>query len=358
MERVYIDTALLAVPNYAVSEDQALTLVDRVVYFGRLIEPDIPLDFIISSESEELLWSQNCGPSYDELSQFLDLMNLSAVFSAGDLARIYNGIFDRSARSGDCCPVEILSASKFEIDPPLPHPISPVFLVPETQRILSTLATLDSLGYTWFLGSSICGHPVTYSVAGIAELITGLDAELPGEVPFIFAGEVSTFCHLSDLVRADLGSSLWDRATTNAELCFAIAIGALNLIFKGTGAFDVEDLCKFSVGNAFFGSLMANQAGPCERYSLPAYTLCCQIVARSCSRRVGRMGRPAQTVRADDKATGWRVHVTKGHEGLRLMFWETDDGKIEFANIGPKRELVIETGIMGASCQIELSDLI
>ena len=48
-----------------------------------------------------------------------------------------------------------------------------------------------------------------------------------------------------------------------------------------------------------------------------------------------------QVSRASDGAVGWRTHLTKHHEGFRLMFWKSPDGSIEFANIGDKDELVI-----------------
>jgi hypothetical protein len=61
---------------------------------------------------------------------------------------------------------------------------------------------------------------------------------------------------------------------------------------------------------------------------------------------------PVEAFRTDDRAQalqrtrkdgarGWRTHLTKAHEGFRLMFWTTFDGVIEFANVGPKRELEI-----------------
>lgn len=42
--------------------------------------------------------------------------------------------------------------------------------------------------------------------------------------------------------------------------------------------------------------------------------------------------------RESDKAKAYRMHLTKSHEGFRLMFWRLEDGSIEFANVGPKFE--------------------
>ena len=57
-----------------------------------------------------------------------------------------------------------------------------------------------------------------------------------------------------------------------------------------------------------------------------------------------------QPAERHDGARGFRTHITKSHEALRLMYWEPKPlvgsyGPIvEFANIGPKHELVIEDG--------------
>lgn len=49
-----------------------------------------------------------------------------------------------------------------------------------------------------------------------------------------------------------------------------------------------------------------------------------------------------QRTRKSDAALAWRTHLTKGAEGFRLMFWETQTGIIDFANVGPKKELIID----------------
>lgn len=57
--------------------------------------------------------------------------------------------------------------------------------------------------------------------------------------------------------------------------------------------------------------------------------------------RVSAQADSAVRRRASDEALARRVHLTTGHEGFRLMFWELPDGTLEFANIGPKFELKI-----------------
>ncbi|MBU3000984.1 hypothetical protein KO491_14155 [Roseovarius nubinhibens] len=58
--------------------------------------------------------------------------------------------------------------------------------------------------------------------------------------------------------------------------------------------------------------------------------------------RVSAKQNSAVKIRPTDKAKARRVHLTSGHEGFRLMFWELTDGSLEFANVGPKFEEEIE----------------
>ena len=40
----------------------------------------------------------------------------------------------------------------------------------------------------------------------------------------------------------------------------------------------------------------------------------------------------------------FRTHINKSNEALRLMFWKLNDGRLEFANVGPKGEEEIQMG--------------
>lgn len=61
--------------------------------------------------------------------------------------------------------------------------------------------------------------------------------------------------------------------------------------------------------------------------------------------------------RGGDRATAWRVHLTKAGLGLRLMIWRDGD-VIEFANVGVKHALEIEEGDPSLRSHIEVENFI
>jgi hypothetical protein len=83
-------------------------------------------------------------------------------------------------------------------------------------------------------------------------------------------------------------------------------------------------------------------------YSNSVLETCARIVAGSPKNEVREMrsrspgGRERPIVRSDG-AKAFRTHVSKSGEAIRLMYWQANDGSVEFANIGPKRELEIKT---------------
>jgi hypothetical protein len=43
-------------------------------------------------------------------------------------------------------------------------------------------------------------------------------------------------------------------------------------------------------------------------------------------------------------AKAWRLHVTKSHQALRLMYWSLPNGQIEFATLEEKGNECIDEG--------------
>ncbi|MVA27830.1 hypothetical protein V6582_16850 [Agrobacterium vitis] len=93
MTAIYLDTALLAVPNYAIDDQSGQELIERIIHFSELSQHDVPVEIVISSRAEETLWCANLGPDFHQIEEFLDLMNLKHVYSANDLVQRYQILF-------------------------------------------------------------------------------------------------------------------------------------------------------------------------------------------------------------------------------------------------------------------------
>ncbi|MEJ0093101.1 MAG: hypothetical protein WDN46_06640 [Methylocella sp.] len=352
MEYCYIDTALLAIPNYAVDTATAEELIDRVTHFANLASANVPVTLVIASNAEEILWSGNCSPEYSQIQAFIDLMGLGHVFAAADLVRQYQAIFSRSARADSVEPVEVHEISGFESVPPLPIGLA---LQSETERIFAAVAARQLLEDAWNVGSAIQGvYGRSYFTTVQIEMVSGSRAAELGNLPVTIATGVKTFSHLRELVSEESAYRLWMNAKTPEDLHFAFTIGALALLKEAGKISKVSQLRRFAIGPEFMKSLQATQCFGAGHFASAARSLCVQIVANVCAKRFGEMGRP-QTIRKFDSAAGWRVHLTKGGEGFRLMFWQSNK-EIEFANVGVKHELKIAHGFLNGAITADVSE--
>jgi hypothetical protein len=100
------------------------------------------------------------------------------------------------------------------------------------------------------------------------------------------------------------------------------------------------------MGSAFLETMHACQSTPSSRYGQVSFEALARLVAKSPTEapkklyKLSDTGRREDVVRTDG-AVGWRLHVTKTGEGIRLMFWRRRDESIEFANLGPKGQVKI-----------------
>jgi hypothetical protein len=311
-----------------------------------LVEPEVPICVVLAAEAEDRLWAQNCGPGFDEIDQFVELMSLCHLFSARDLVLLYQALLDRSIRSDIACPIEVQHFSEFQATPTLPPELSPIDLTSETERVLSTLAAINRVDDGWHFGSGLNGPANELEVTTTVHQATGPRHDVLAPFPATLVGAVRTLTSARELIAHRVSERVWQHADSPEQLHLAIMLGALDILQRTGAAPDPKALKSFSIGPAFMESLSACQCGHSGRYSGAALDLCAQLVSNTCNRPIGPFGRPAQERRAYDGAAAWRVHLTKGHEGLRLMYWDSGD-HIEFANIGVKHELVIVAGRPG-----------
>lgn len=139
--------------------------------------------------------------------------------------------------------------------------------------------------------------------------------------------------------------SLWNNAAGTTNITDAIERMIISHRDEGlsTGR---KEYHEYRVGNHFLESI--------HTYGFHARFDWARILIDSCARiilgipknevfefRVDDRPQSAQRVRKSDGSLAWRTHLTKNNEGFRLMFWTTEGGVIEFANVGPKKELII-----------------
>ena len=324
--------------------------------FSRLVLPEAPIRVIISSDAENVLWENNCGPGHEEIVDFLETMQISQYYSASDLLQQYQSLLSRSSRSELHCEVEAEVFSDLTLDPPLPPYLFPSALQSETEKVLVTVAAQPRPPSSWSIGSAF--NTSSHEASNYALSAKIIEVSRGGQrfVPYEINEQISLVTSLESFFSEGSAQRIWEAAESEIDICLSLVCGAMAMISADGHDAKYSELRSFCVGTEFMSSLSSVQGLGSGRFSGAIRGVCTQLVAGLCQRHIGIFGRPQQVQRADG-ALGWRVHVTKGAEGLRLMFWEKD-GVLEFANVGVKKELQIKSGNPALATSIDLSELL
>jgi hypothetical protein len=138
---------------------------------------------------------------------------------------------------------------------------------------------------------------------------------------------------------------IWDGASSAVRV--NDAINRMIILHREDGLPpDRKEFRTYSLGKRFLESIHAKNFNVRADWARLLVDSCARIILGIPKNDVEEFRedeRPqsAQRVRESDGALAWRTHLTKGNEGFRLMFWTTKDGVVEFANVGPKKELII-----------------
>lgn len=107
---------------------------------------------------------------------------------------------------------------------------------------------------------------------------------------------------------------------------------------------DVHSLSNFKVGSGFTDSIASyhwynhpDLLAAIFRAAIYAITCALPRTDRGKHKplRTGKKSLEPQRTRDSDNATAWRVHVTRGHPGLRLHYWLTPDNIVELSTVAP-----------------------
>jgi len=139
--------------------------------------------------------------------------------------------------------------------------------------------------------------------------------------------------------------ALWDEASSPGKVTDTINKMLIHHREAGLPP-DRKEFCTYRLGTHFLESI--------HSYGFHARPDWARLLIDSCARiilgipkndvdefREDERSQSVQRTRKSDQALAWRTHLTKSNEGFRLMFWTTSDGIVEFANVGPKKELII-----------------
>jgi hypothetical protein len=179
--------------------------------------------------------------------------------------------------------------------------------------------------------------------AHVEEIDSPADADDWAKVLPVDIDEAMPVAFSRDSILEQLGAlRLWGDADSEQDARDAINTRVRELLATGTG--NRERVKPYVLGSEFLASARANAFAVRSDLAGILIDSCARIVIDVPKQDVKpfRVSEDSdeQVVRTDG-ARAWRTHLTKAGPGYRLMLWTLPDGSLEFAKVGPKKELEI-----------------
>lgn len=335
-----LDPAVLAMPAIALDEDAIAASLTQLIELSRTLRKHDHCEIRMIEGVEDYLAAANLYPVTDSIRKSLADSNLSHVYTTEDIRRAIQDILQKIDRVEDISRVEFLIPTAVSCQPDIldgrDGPLREALEVTLTHTAFATEFSGKEL-----VQILVAEHPVRTDVSIYADVD---DIDPPASRGVTVKGYSSKFRtseSLQSFIDSLDGPTLWCAAECEAEVISAIKLGAIK-VRREAGCSDPHRSCEtFVFGAAFLDSLHRSQAAGQGRYATATCEACAHLVAKSQTLELRRMYKLSDTgkridVTRDDGAVGWRVHITKSGEAMRLMFWRLGDGTIELSTVSPK----------------------
>ncbi|MCL6742315.1 hypothetical protein [Kosakonia sp. R1.Fl] len=171
--------------------------------------------------------------------------------------------------------------------------------------------------------------------------IIRLEPNILNDMPVSLKENVTLFGNVRDVIVKFSGYDLYKAADCLQGLKLAFYFGVLNYsaINNINRTISWND---FDIGENFYESLVINQCANSQKFSSLLYDMVLRVICRKpvdLEVNPFRKSKDSKEQIVFEGLKGFRCHLTKHHQGLRLMFWvEPETRRIILANVGPKME--------------------
>lgn len=340
-----LEPAVLAMPALSKDESGIARSIEIVVQLSEALRED-EFGIYLLQEAENYLAEANLYPVSDSISQSLTASGLSHVYATEDVRRSIQNILQRASHLEALSEIEFLIPNSMKTNPDAsselrPAPLKEAFEITLAHAGFATeRAGTSNVRMILAESCSLDEIEVHADISEITPPLGGQSASVDLSCVLGLSSSVSSFSEQLD------GDELWRIAETATEIATAIAVKA-RFLRKSSGCPAPRRNCEtFAVGSYFFNTMCACQANPLGKYGRTTFDSLARLVARAPTEAPRKLYKLSQTgdredvVRADG-SIGWRLHITKSGEAIRLMFWRRKDASIEFANVGPKGDVKI-----------------
>ncbi|RWI50105.1 MAG: hypothetical protein EOR16_31145 [Mesorhizobium sp.] len=339
---ITVDPSIIWILDDSDTEETASVAITRALEWMRPTAT-APLDLLLSGRSVDALAAAGAFPSEPRLAQILSSLGLENVISPKTLAMSVSRFLSSTAWIEDEIGISDVLFHNTSIDPdPTPTISAPGLRVVSVDTIvLAGICAQENRRYSIY---AFPRQPVPHRRLSVATTIDIL--EFVEDEPLT---EQAIEVDLEAIRSPDAwyqgvsGVQVWRDAGCAADLEVAIWLTASELEKASGGG-----LREFRVGTAFLQTLQACGAARDGPHAEAVLTKCAQTVLGKSNLRPKPFwtstARTSVRERERDKAKAWRQQVTKSHEALRLMYWESPNGLIEFATLEAKAEETIDDG--------------
>jgi hypothetical protein len=353
---VLLDASLLAIPNSAGTANQAEAILGRVIDWARCLHSHSAVRVAQLSDTADMLATLGYFPSEPNIRALLSMFALEHVYSVEDIRRPINALLERATPFLGVFGCEVLKPSTISTKPEILDKYEKPLRIAGARTLSSILSAalarrLDLRGLIFAaLGLPSPNFDCLEIRCQVEEIqISGVCDHL--HAPFSAYGEVNLAWSYEELLTNQSAAEVWKSAQDARDIHLAVALEVLGMLRKTTPGAQLTSIPEFHIGSCFYDSICRNKAGPKGGFADTVREACARVVLGAPKNLVkpfliakpGNRKKLQPAIRPDG-SSGFRTHISKSHEGIRMMFWQRGDRSVEFANIGSKNELVIESG--------------
>lgn len=347
---VVLEAGLLAVPPIAASEAEVEAIIDRLTAWSRAVVGSDVIKILQMSDTTDVLGLCNAWPSGDNVEALLDLYGLREVYTPKEVSRLINTIIERSQIVEDVAGIEVTDCLAID-EPKIAYQHQ--LLKEAGRRVFATLcsglakepiflapaATLAGSNASWR------GQVLGVSMAKVAQMQVA--------VPFSVFGSLKLAQGPNCVATAISAIDVWNAAQDATGLHFAILLKMREIVASGGKNVTLDTLPRFDIGSDFYASLSHTQSDAYGKFAAVVLETCARVALGNPKYTIDpftkgpRSKNQEQWERPSDGALGYRTHVTKGAEGLRLFIWRSKLGPWELAKIALHNDQSVCHGSIG-----------
>ena len=340
-----LEPAVLAMPALSRDEVSITKAIETIVLLSEALR-ETDFDICLLSDAANYLAEADLYPVSRSIDQSLADSGLSHVFTTEDIRRSIQNILQQAKRLESTSGVEFLVPEVMQAEPDVLSARTHNSLKESLEVTLAHVALLmqktSKSNVSVLMADRFAGEEIRLStdITEITPVFQGHDKLQNLVCTIALVESASSFGEGLD------ADELWQIAENETEMRAAISVKACKLR-KTSGCTAPKENCDgFAIGSSFCATMHRCQSMPSGKYGTLTFESIARLVAKSPTELPKKLYKLSDTgdrvdVVRDDGAIGWRLHVTKSGEGIRLMFWRLRNASIEFANVGPKNDVDI-----------------